>query len=82
VRVQALLEEYGRLGTLPSAEDVPSLAELARWSSPQPADTNHGNNAADWLWQRGNSSEPSAVSLVNLLGKGPRSQVLFQNFSS
>jgi hypothetical protein len=27
----------GRLGTLPSAEDVPSLAELARWSSPQPA---------------------------------------------
>jgi hypothetical protein len=28
----------GRLGTLPSAEDVPSLAELARWSSPQPAE--------------------------------------------
>jgi hypothetical protein len=24
---------YGRLGTLPSAEDVPSLAEMARWSS-------------------------------------------------
>jgi hypothetical protein len=24
--------------TLPSAEDVPSLAELARWSSPQPAE--------------------------------------------
>jgi hypothetical protein len=46
LRVEAFLERSdrpsydfsGRLGTLPSAEDVPSLAELARWSSPQPAE--------------------------------------------
>jgi hypothetical protein len=29
-----LLKSKRRLGTLPSAEDVPSLAELGRWSSP------------------------------------------------
>jgi hypothetical protein len=29
-----LLKSKRRLGTLPSAEDVPSLAEMGRWSSP------------------------------------------------
>jgi hypothetical protein len=46
--------EYGRLGTPPSAEDV------ERWSSPT-AWTNHGNNAANWIWRRGNSSKRSSL---------------------
>jgi hypothetical protein len=63
------LKHNGRLGTLPSAEDVPSLADLVRWSSPQPAERNHGNNVAR-RYSDGNSPEPSAASPVSPFGAG------------
>ena len=63
------LKHNGRLGTLPSAEDVPSLADLVRWSSPEPAERNHGNNVAR-RYSDGNTPEPSAASPVSPFGAG------------
>jgi len=54
--------EWGRLGTLPSAEDVPSLAEMARWSSPQPAEPIMAT-----LWSKGYSA---AATVLNHLHSG------------